>query len=74
MIGTILPPLLKKNLDQYLCTCNEVLKRDIINAILNGATTVEEIKNQTYATMGIGCCTQDVERLIACLCSPEEEL
>jgi bacterioferritin-associated ferredoxin len=51
-----------------------VLKRDIINAILNGATTVEEIKNQTYATMGIGCCTQDVERLIACLCSPEEEL
>lgn len=42
---------------------------DIINAIVNGATTVEEIKKQTYATMGTGCCTQQVERLIECLCS-----
>ncbi len=44
---------------------------DIINAIVNGATTVEEIKKQTYATDGIGCCTRQVERLIECLCSPE---
>jgi len=42
---------------------------DIINAIINGATTVDEVKQQTYATMGIGCCTQDIERLIECLCS-----
>ncbi len=68
-----LPPILKKNLDQNLCTCNEVLKIDIINAIANGATTVGEIKKQTYATMGSGCCTQQVERLIECLCSPEKE-
>ena len=67
------PPILKKNLDQNLCTCNEVLKMDIINAIVNGATTVEAIKKQTYATMGSGCCTQQVERLIKCLCSPETE-
>lgn len=46
---------------------------DIINAIVNGATTVGEIKKQTYATVGIGCCTQQVERLIECLCSPETE-
>lgn len=26
-------------------------------------------KKQTYATMGSGCCTQQVERLIECLCS-----
>ena len=44
---------------------------DIINAIVNGATTVEEIKKQTYATMGTGCCRQQVERLIECLCAPE---
>ena len=68
-----LPPILKKNLDQNLCTCNEVLKIDIINAIVNGATTVEGVKKQTYATMGSGCCTQQVERLIECLCSPEKE-
>jgi NAD(P)H-nitrite reductase large subunit len=67
-----LPPILNKSLDQNLCTCNEVLKRDIIEAILNGATTVEEIKRETYATMGIGCCTQDVERLIECLRPPEQ--
>jgi len=64
-----LPPVLKKNLDRNLCTCNEVLKMDIINAIVNGATTVEDIKKQTYATVGSGCCTQQVERLIECLCS-----
>ena len=68
-----LPPILKKNLDRNLCVCNEVLKMDIINAIVNGAATVEEIKKQTYATVGSGCCTQQVERLIECLCSTEME-
>ena len=68
-----LTPVLKKDLDQNLCVCNEVLKLDVINAIVNGATTVAEIKKQTYATAGIGCCTQQVERLIECLCSPDIE-
>lgn len=65
-----LPRILRKNLDQNLCVCNEVIKMDIINAILNGATTVAEIRKQTYATMGSGCCTQQIERLIECLCLP----
>ena len=68
-----LPPILKKSLDRNLCTCNEVLKMDIIKAIVNGATTVGDVKKQTYATMGSGCCTQQVERLIECLYSPEKE-
>ncbi|MCP3849579.1 MAG: (2Fe-2S)-binding protein [Gammaproteobacteria bacterium] len=68
-----LPPVLKENLDKNLCTCNEVAKMDIINAIINGATTVEEIKKETYATMGSGCCTQQVERLIECLSSSESD-
>ena len=68
-----LTPILKKDLDRNLCVCNEVLKMDIINAIVNGAATVAEIKKQTYATAEIGCCTQQVERLIECLCSPELE-
>ena len=66
-----LPPILKKNLNQNLCTCNEVLKIDIINAILNGATTVDKVMKMTYATEGNGCCTQQVERLIECLSTPE---
>ena len=68
-----LPDILKKNLDKNLCVCNEVLKMDIINAIVNGATTVEEVKKQTYATMGTGCCTQQIERLIECLCTPPKK-
>jgi bacterioferritin-associated ferredoxin len=68
-----LPPILKNGLDQNLCVCNEVVKMDIINAIANGATSLEKIKEQTYATDGIGCCTRQVERLIECICSPEME-
>ena len=65
-----LPSVLKSDLDRNLCTCNGVLKMDIINAIVNGATTVEEVRKETYATLGTGCCTQQVERLIECLCTP----
>ena len=68
-----LPLILKKDLDRNLCVCNEVLKIDIIKAIVNGAATVADIKKQTYATVGTGCCTQQVERLIECLCLSEAE-
>ena len=44
---------------------------DMIDTIVNGATIMGEIKKQTYATMGSGCCALQVERLIACLCAPE---
>lgn len=64
-----LPSILKKNLEKNLCVCNEVPKMDIINAIVDGATTVAEVRKKTYATMGSGCCTQQVERLIEYLCS-----
>lgn len=66
-----LPPALREGLDKNLCTCNDVPKMEIINAIANGATTVEAVRARTYATMGAGCCTQQVERLIECLCAPE---
>lgn len=66
-----LPPILKQDLDKNLCTCMDVPKMDVINAIINGATTVEEVKKQTFAATGAGCCTQQVERLIECLCAPE---
>ena len=68
-----LPAILKKDLDQNLCVCNDVIKMDIINAIANGATSVEEVRKQTYATEGSGCCTRQVERLIECLCSPQTD-
>jgi len=68
-----LPRILKKDLDKNLCVCNDVPKIDIINAILNGATTVLEVRKETYATMGSGCCTLEVERLIEYLNSANIE-
>ena len=68
-----LPSILKNNLHGNLCVCNEVPKIDIINAIAEGATTIEEVRRQTYATMGSGCCVQQVKRLIECLCESGEE-
>lgn len=68
-----LPPTLEKDLHKNLCTCNEVTKVDIINAIMNGASTVEEVKRQTYATLGIGCCAQQIEQLIEYFCSTQQE-
>ncbi len=62
-----LPPILKKDLDSNLCVCNEVNKMDIINAIANGAITVEAVRAQTYATDGNGCCKNQVGRLIECI-------
>jgi bacterioferritin-associated ferredoxin len=66
-----LPEIHKKDLDRNLCVCNEVPKMDIINAIANGASTVEEVRKQTYATDGNGCCRVQVEGLIKHLCPSE---
>ena len=66
-----LPAILKKDLGRNLCVCNEVLKIDIINAIANGANTIEEVKKQTDATNGNGCCTRQVARLIECIHSAQ---
>ena len=66
-----LPAILKKDLDKNLCTCMDVPRMDIINAIVNGATTLEAVKKETYAATGAGCCEQEVERLIECLTGPE---
>lgn len=66
-----LPFSLKQGLDKNLCTCMDVPMMDIVNAIINGATTLEEVKKHTYAATGAGCCIQQIERLIECLHAPE---
>ncbi len=67
-----LPEILKKDLERNLCVCNEVPKITIIKAIANGASSLEDVRAKTYATDGIGCCRQQVERLIECICEPGE--
>ncbi|QBZ82879.1 BFD-like (2Fe-2S)-binding protein [Hydrogenovibrio crunogenus] len=64
-----LPDILKKDLDENLCVCNEVPKRVIINAIAEGALTLEEVQRKTYASDGNGCCKRQVNRLLECLVS-----
>jgi bacterioferritin-associated ferredoxin len=65
-----LPTTLKQDLDKNLCTCMDVPKREVIDAIVKGAMTLEEVKKETYAATGAGCCVQQVERLIECLSAP----
>ncbi len=65
-----LPEILKRDLDEYLCSCNCVVKMDIIEAIANGATTLDAVKRQTYAADGNGCCSRQVEELIEHICAP----
>jgi len=62
-----LPEILKRNLDRNLCTCNEVPKRQIIQAIVEGADTLDKVRQKTYATEGTACCSLQVERLLECL-------
>ncbi len=62
---------MRHDLDKNLCTCMDVPKIVIINAIANGAHTVEDVRKHTYATMGSKCCVQQVERLIELICKPE---
>ncbi|AZR82652.1 MULTISPECIES: (2Fe-2S)-binding protein [Piscirickettsiaceae] len=64
-----LPDILQKDLDENLCVCNGILKRDIIDAIEAGADTLDAVRNQTYATDGNGCCKRQVQRLVECLTS-----
>ena len=64
-----IPDILIKDLDQNLCTCNDVVKMDVIKAIADGANTLEEVKKQTCAADGNGCCARQVERLIECISS-----
>ncbi len=59
-----LPQHLRENLTQNLCVCHDVSKQTIIHAILDGAHSIEAIKQKTYATAGNQCCTQQIEFLL----------
>lgn len=60
----ILPDLLKRDLDQPLCVCNQVIKRTIIEAIAQGADSLQKVQQQTYASDGTGCCKRQIQALI----------
>jgi len=68
-----LPDYHRKDLDRNLCVCNEVPKIKIINAIIDGATTVSQVREKTYATDGNGCCRVQVEYLIGYLTNSKKD-
>ncbi|MBD3766456.1 MAG: (2Fe-2S)-binding protein [Gammaproteobacteria bacterium] len=59
-----LPDLLKRDLEQPLCVCNQVVKSDVIKAIAEGAQTLQQVQQQTYASDGTGCCKRQIQALI----------
>lgn len=50
--------------EQVICNCYNVEKGEIVNAIKNGATTVEEIGNVTKAGTGCGACKKTLQDII----------
>ena len=54
--------------DLIICRCEEVSRGDIIQAINDGAMTVEDIKRRTRAGMGLcqsKTCLRNIQRIIA---------
>lgn len=47
-----------------ICYCNDVCKLVITSAVIDGATTLAEIKTQTLASTGCGGCTDTVQQLL----------
>ncbi len=54
--------------DDIICHCQEVTYQEILDAIDNGATTVEIIGDVTEAGITCGGCIEEIEEIL------EEEL
>ncbi|MED9903887.1 MAG: (2Fe-2S)-binding protein [Lachnospiraceae bacterium] len=52
------------NLDEIVCNCMGVTNGMIKDAVAGGATTLEEIQQQTGASTVCGACLEDVQHLI----------
>ena len=56
--------------DIIICRCQEVTRQDILDAIADGATTVDGVKRRTRASMGL-CQGKTCERLVAKIIAEE---
>lgn len=56
--------------DIIICRCKEVTKAEIIQAIKDGATTIDGVKRRTKAGMGL-CQGKTCERLVARIISEQ---
>ncbi len=58
--------------DTRVCDCNNVTKAQIIEAVLQGATSVRAVCDATRASTGCGSCRPEVEALVALACQRVE--
>ena len=54
--------------DRIICHCKNVSYIDIRKAMINGARTLDEIKEMTGAATGCGRCAGEVEKILASVC------
>lgn len=54
--------------DRIICNCKQVSYIDIRKAMINGARTLDEIKETTGAATGCGKCANEVEKILASVC------
>ena len=54
--------------NKILCHCKQVSVRDIRIAMVNGARTLDDIKEMTGAGTGCGRCIEEIERVLKTLC------
>lgn len=52
------------NMDKVICSCMGVTNGMIKDAVYNGASTLEEVQDETGASTACGACLEDVERLV----------
>ena len=54
--------------DRIICHCKQVSYIDIRKAMINGARTLEEVKEITGAATGCGRCSGAIEEILASVC------
>jgi NAD(P)H-nitrite reductase large subunit len=55
---------MNRNKDDIICHCQEVTYKTILQAIQNGATTVDEISEITDAGIACGYCLEEIEDIL----------
>lgn len=56
--------------DVFVCRCQEITREQIVEAVRDGATTVDGVKRRTRACMGL-CQGKTCERLIQSIIAQE---
>lgn len=59
-----LPEILTRDLDDNLCVCNCIPKRQIIQAMFEGAGSMAQIREACMAGDGTGCCKLQLKHLL----------